>query len=345
MSRSSGRRLLDYIRRIDDLIPDDMPLIGHLDDALLVELSWAEFAGEVQDYLDYCRFISESHVRGTAEERRVVWESACLAEASQIIHRQQVRERGYARIEPLEPTVPGATETSSRRSGRAGFRARAPRPFPRAGSRCQALFPTGLRPKLEPCSRLPRMAPTFVHLHLHSEYSLIDSTLRIAQLVQRCVELGQPAVAVTDASNLFALVKFYKAAEAAGLKPMAGADLWVADEGQPPARLTVLCQNRAGFLSLSRLITRAFLEGHRGDFVAIKPEWLLAEHAGLIVLAGRDKPDRARRSPAGRREQALRLPAGLAAVLRRPAVPGTDAHRSRRRGSLQCPGAGAGRAP
>jgi len=98
---SNGRRLLDYIRRIDDLIPDDMPLIGHLDDALLVELSWSEFAGEVQDYLDYCRFIGESHVRGTAEERRVVWESACLAEASHIIHRQQVRERGYARIEPL----------------------------------------------------------------------------------------------------------------------------------------------------------------------------------------------------------------------------------------------------
>jgi len=97
----SGRRLLDYIRRIDDLIPDDLPLIGHLDDALLVELSWSEFSGEVQDYLDYCRFISKSHVRGTAEERRVVWESACLAEASQIIHRQQVRERGYARIEPL----------------------------------------------------------------------------------------------------------------------------------------------------------------------------------------------------------------------------------------------------
>lgn len=97
----SGRRLLDYIRRIDDLIPDDLPLIGHLDDALLVELSWSEFAGEVQDYLDYCRFRSEIQFRGTAEERRTLWESACLAQATTIIHRQQVRERGYARIEPL----------------------------------------------------------------------------------------------------------------------------------------------------------------------------------------------------------------------------------------------------
>jgi hypothetical protein len=97
----SGRRLLDYIRRIDDLIPDDLPLIGHLDDALLVELSWSQFSGEVQDYLDYRRFLSESPVRGTADERRCYWESACLAEASQIIHRQQVRDRGYARIKPL----------------------------------------------------------------------------------------------------------------------------------------------------------------------------------------------------------------------------------------------------
>ncbi len=97
----SGRHLLEYIRRIDDLIPDDLPLIGHLDDALLVELSWPEFSGEVQDYLDYSRFRSESHPRGTADERRCLWESACLAEASTIIHRQQIRERGYVRIEPL----------------------------------------------------------------------------------------------------------------------------------------------------------------------------------------------------------------------------------------------------
>jgi len=150
------------------------------------------------------------------------------------------------------------------------------------------------------------MAPTFVHLHLHSEYSLTDSTLRIAQLVQRCVELGLPAVAVTDTSNLFALVKFYKAAESAGLKPICGADLYLAEDGQPPARVTVLCQNHAGFLSLSRLITRAFLEGHRGEFVAIKPEWLLADHAGLILILGRGSPIGVALA-AGRQEQALEL--------------------------------------
>ncbi|MEO6137832.1 MAG: PHP domain-containing protein, partial [Luteimonas sp.] len=67
------------------------------------------------------------------------------------------------------------------------------------------------------------MSARFVHLHLHSEYSLVDSTIRIPELVARCVALGQPAVAVTDQNNLFALVKFYKAAEAAGIKPIIGA--------------------------------------------------------------------------------------------------------------------------
>ena len=134
------------------------------------------------------------------------------------------------------------------------------------------------------------MSPTFVHLHLHSEYSLTDSTLRIAPLVQRCAELGLAAVAVTDTSNLFALVKFFKASEAAGLKPIAGADLWVAEDGQAPARVTVLCLDHDGFLSLSRLITRAFLEGHRGDFVAVRPDWLHGESRGLALLAGRESP-------------------------------------------------------
>ena len=132
------------------------------------------------------------------------------------------------------------------------------------------------------------MTPSFVHLHLHSEYSLTDSTLRIGELVERCAQLGLPAVAVTDTSNLFALVKFFKAAESAGLKPIAGADLWFAEDGQAPSRLTLLCQNHVGYLSLSRLISRAYLEGHRGDVVVVKPDWLRHDNAGLIVIAGRE---------------------------------------------------------
>ena len=150
------------------------------------------------------------------------------------------------------------------------------------------------------------MTPRFVHLHLHSEYSLTDSTIRIPELVRRCAALGLPAVAVTDTSNLFALVKFYKAAEAAGLKPVAGADLWLSAEGSPPSRLTLLCQDRDGYLALSRLISRAFLEGHAGDHVAIEPDWLYRDCRGLIALAGRDSL-LGRLLAAGREDQAGRV--------------------------------------
>jgi hypothetical protein len=96
-----GLALLDYLHRFDDLIPDDMPVIGHLDDALLIELSWSEFEGEVADYLDFVRFCTETPIRGNAEERRTAWEGECLAQANTLLHRQALRERGYARPEPF----------------------------------------------------------------------------------------------------------------------------------------------------------------------------------------------------------------------------------------------------
>ena len=134
------------------------------------------------------------------------------------------------------------------------------------------------------------MPSGFVHLHVHSEYSLTDSTIRIADLVAGCARMGMPAVALTDQSNLFALVKFYTAAEAAGIKPIAGSDLWLADpedRGQPQ-RLTVLCQNREGYLNLSRLLSRAYAENRHGDRVFIDASWLESANAGLIALAGHD---------------------------------------------------------
>jgi uncharacterized membrane protein YkvA (DUF1232 family) len=99
--RERAVHLLDYLYRFDDLIPDDLPVIGHLDDALLIELSWSEFEGEVRDYEDFRRFCGENRVRGNGEERRSAWESECLAQASAMLHRLNVRERGYARQEPL----------------------------------------------------------------------------------------------------------------------------------------------------------------------------------------------------------------------------------------------------
>src|SRR3546814_10040917 len=96
------------------------------------------------------------------------------------------------------------------------------------------------------------MPARFAHLHLHSEYSLADSTIRIPELVARCVELGQPAVAITDRNNLFALVKFYREAEAKGIKPVAGADVFIAEGDEAPTRLTRSEEHTSELQSLMR---------------------------------------------------------------------------------------------
>ena len=130
------------------------------------------------------------------------------------------------------------------------------------------------------------MPSAFVHLHLHSEYSLIDSTIRIAELVKAAAAAGMPAVALTDEANLFALVKFYKAAESAGLKPIAGADLWIADPQTEAFRATVLCADRAGYRNLSVLLSRGYRERSDPDRVIVQRDWLDSTGSGLIVLLG-----------------------------------------------------------
>jgi hypothetical protein len=97
-----GRSLVQALRGSENLIPDATPLFGHLDEALMVELCWAQFEGEVGDYLDFRRFRAEQAFRGSVDEMRTAWESSCVAQASEMLHRQQVRERGYARPMRLE---------------------------------------------------------------------------------------------------------------------------------------------------------------------------------------------------------------------------------------------------
>jgi len=148
------------------------------------------------------------------------------------------------------------------------------------------------------------MIPTFVHLHVHSDFSLVDSTIRLPDkpeygdpakagsrpnLISRAVESNQPALALTDQCNLFALVKFYRAAEANGIKPIAGADVYLPNPNDThrPLRLTLLCLNRAGYLNLAKLVSRTYLEGRQGDYVLVQPEWFEGCSDGLIALAGR----------------------------------------------------------
>jgi DNA polymerase-3 subunit alpha len=132
-------------------------------------------------------------------------------------------------------------------------------------------------------------APTFVHVHVHTEYSMVDSTVRIPALMEQCAQQGMPAVALTDQSNVFGLVKFYRKAIAAGIKPIIGADLRVYNDDDPsrPFTLLLLVQNNDGYRNLSELITRSYIEGqHRGDPM-VRREWLSADSCdGLIALSG-----------------------------------------------------------
>ncbi len=132
------------------------------------------------------------------------------------------------------------------------------------------------------------MSQTFVHLHLHSEFSLVDSTLRLKSLVERTRELGMPAVAVTDHVNLFALVKFYRAAVDLGIKPIAGADVLIQslDDPDHPTRLSLLCQDRTGYLNLCELISRSYLEGQHHGVPYLRRDWITDHAAGLIAISG-----------------------------------------------------------
>ena len=135
------------------------------------------------------------------------------------------------------------------------------------------------------------MPQPFVHLHLHTEFSLLDSTLRIKQLVERVKQLGMPAVAVTDQFNMFGLVKFYQAAMAAGVKPIAGADVLVSDQEDPDhtSRLVLLCQNNEGYLNLCRLLSKGYQEGQHHGIPHLQREWISQHSSGLIALSsGRD---------------------------------------------------------
>ncbi len=131
------------------------------------------------------------------------------------------------------------------------------------------------------------MTARFVHLHVHSEYSLQDSTVRLPPLMQQVRARGMGAVALTDLSNLFAVVKHYRAALAQGLKPIVGADLWIrhADRSEPISRLVVLCQDDTGYLNLKRLVSRAYLEGQLADRATVDIEWLREASEGLIALS------------------------------------------------------------
>ena len=132
------------------------------------------------------------------------------------------------------------------------------------------------------------MKKNFIHLHLHSEYSISDSLIRIKDLIKESSDNNHPAVAITDLNNIFSLVKFYKEAIKNGVKPIVGIeiDLINQDSKNGFSRVILLCKNMKGFHNLSNLITDAYVNlGEDNKFYVSKSE-LADKSDGLIALSG-----------------------------------------------------------
>ena len=154
------------------------------------------------------------------------------------------------------------------------------------------------------------MTATFVHLRLHTEFSLVDSVVRVDELVEAAAAAAMPAVGVTDQNNLFAMVKFYRAALARGVQPIIGVDLHLNEAADPqgPSRLTLLCQDLTGYRNLTRLVSRAWLEGQVKGMPLVEREWLTpATTAGLIALSGAQHGELGRALLQGRNRPAAQV--------------------------------------
>ncbi|MFZ6775638.1 DNA polymerase III subunit alpha [Undibacterium sp. Ji83W] len=135
--------------------------------------------------------------------------------------------------------------------------------------------------------------PAFVHLRIHSEYSIVDGLVRIDDVIKAAVKDKQPAMAITDLANLFAMVKFYKAARGKGMKPIAGCDVWVSNDvdRDKPSRLLLLVKNKLGYLQLCELLAQAWLTNQHKGRAEIRYEWLQSifeegKGGGLIAISG-----------------------------------------------------------
>ena len=153
--------------------------------------------------------------------------------------------------------------------------------------------------------------PRFVHLRMHSEYSISDGMVRIDQAVEAAARDGQPAIALTDLANLFGLVRFYKAARAKGVKAIVGCDVWITDAGEgsqrTASRALLLARNREGYLALCTLLSRAYLENASQSRAELRFEWFAeVGTGGLIALSGAQTGDIGIALAAGRRAVALR---------------------------------------
>ena len=131
------------------------------------------------------------------------------------------------------------------------------------------------------------MSPRFVHLHLHSEFSIVDGMVRIGPLIERTKALGMPAVAITDRANFFCMVRFYRAAVAAGIKPIVGVDLPLesASDNVPPGVLTLLAMDDGGYRRLARLLTRCYMAERSTGVPVAARAWVHECTDGVIAIS------------------------------------------------------------
>ncbi|MGH8689197.1 MAG: DNA polymerase III subunit alpha [Burkholderiales bacterium] len=160
-------------------------------------------------------------------------------------------------------------------------------------------------------------APRFVHLRLHSEFSVTDGIVRLDDAVRRAAQDQMPALALTDSANVFGMVKFYRAARSAGVKPILGADCWVQGEAgaDRPSRLLLLCASRAGYRRLCELLSRAWLKNQRRSRAEIQRAWLDELGTdGLIALSGAAAGDVGQALLSGNADAAAQLARDWAAL-------------------------------
>jgi DNA polymerase-3 subunit alpha len=154
------------------------------------------------------------------------------------------------------------------------------------------------------------VAPAFVHLRCHSEYSIVDGIVRIDDYVKHAVNDRMPALALTDLNNLFGAIKFYKAARGKGVKPIIGCDIWLENpvNREQPSRALLLCQSHAGYLLLCQLISRAYLSNQYRGRAEFKREWF-AECGtnGLLMLSGAMAGDVGQACAQGNLDAAIKL--------------------------------------
>ncbi|EKF9297134.1 TPA: DNA polymerase III subunit alpha [Vibrio cholerae] len=130
--------------------------------------------------------------------------------------------------------------------------------------------------------------PKFIHLRIHSDFSMVDGLSKVPPLVKKVAAMGMPAMALTDFTNLCGLVKFYSTAHNCGVKPIIGADFILQSEefGDELTKLTLLAKNNVGYKNLTLLISKAYLRGHVQHQPVIDKAWLVEHAEGLIVLSG-----------------------------------------------------------